>query len=111
MMIMNNPVVQDVFNKVIDGRYYNSSSNRFMCDALFYTEVWGGIISEEEYNITRNDIHQFIRLFTNSMFLSLNDILRGTEYHRNDGVYIDIYRDWFKFKEEFIKKYLPIRNS
>lgn len=103
---MSNRVIQNVLNLCIDGVHYHIN-NPFMCNALFDAEC-DGDISEEERDITRDDIHNFLHLFAKTEALpTLFDILEDTEYYREDELYIDIYRDWFKFKEEFIKKYPP----
>lgn len=111
-MIMNNPVVQDVFNRVIDGGYY-TSSNRFMCHVLCYAEC-DKYISEEEHLIATNDINMFLKLYQGSVFTNnpstLHRVVSGTKYHRDDIIYVEIYRDWFKFKEDFIKEYPPMRS-
>lgn len=101
---MSKKEIQKVFNKVIENGYYHRE--KYMCCALNCAE-WRCVISEDESYIAFAEIRQFLRLFTNNRFKSLNSILKGTTYHREDGLYIDIYKDWFKFKEEFIKKYPP----
>lgn len=86
-----------MLNLIIDAEFYSIEEDRYMCDALIVAEVCGAI-SNDERSLVMQDIGLFL-----VPYITLSAMVKDTSYYRRDGLYIDIYKDWFKFKEDFIK--------
>ena len=83
--------VQEVFNRVIDQKYYDTShTNSAMCNSLHYAQSWWQI-SKEEYLFAKQQIKEYL-LPTNCAYLQ--KALEKAGLPSTIQARTDLYRDW-----------------
>lgn len=83
--------VQEIFNRVIDQRYYNVlTDNSAMCNALHIAWNWEAI-NADEYLFARGQIHKYLH-HTDCAYLG--DALAEAGLPNTIEARTAIYRDW-----------------
>lgn len=92
---MKTKTLQEIFNLVIDNKYYHKDNFTHMCYALNQAK-FDGVITDIEYKKARNAIKHYLNKYAkvlgsrNSMRVLLKEMNRSCEFEDS----LKIYKDW-----------------